>query len=277
MFPTPGIPQGTTPMTEWNAAEYDRIAGLQQVMAREVLGRLTLSGSERVLDVGCGNGTITAAVAARLPSGSVVGVDPSRKMVEFAARHFPTADHRNLSFREGDACRLEFRDEFDLVISFNALHWIHDQDAALRSIRSALKPGGRARLRLVPAGPRRSLEDVIEDTTRLPRWAAAFRGSSPPYLHLEPEEYAGRSAGAGLVVESVERADHSWNFGSREAFRAFAQVTFVEWTRRLPESEQPGFIEDALEAYRRVACRRPGEEHCFKFYQMDVALCRPSA
>jgi len=262
-------------MTEWNAAEYDRIAGLQQVMAGEVLGGLSLSGSERVLDVGCGNGTITAAVAARLPSGSVVGVDPSRKMVEFAAQHFPTTVHRNLSFREGDACRLGFRDEFDLVMSFNALHWVHDQDAALRSIRSALKPGGRARLRLVPAGPRRSLEDIIEDTTRLPRWAPAFRGSSPPYRHLEPDEYAARSVRAGLVVESVERVDHCWNFGSTEAFRSFAEVTFVEWTRRLPECEQPGFIDDALDAYRRVACGGPGEEHCFKFYQMDVALRRP--
>lgn len=262
-------------MTEWNAAAYDRIAGLQQAMAGEVLGLLTVSGSERVLDVGCGNGKITGEVASRVPSGSVVGVDPSHAMVEFASQHFSTPGHRNLSFRVGDARTLPFQEEFDLVISFNALHWVQEQDAALAGIRSALKPGGRAHLRLVPAGPRRSLEDVIQDTARRPRWAAAFQRVPPPYLHLEPEDYAARSERAGFAVDAVTRADHSWNFGSREAFRAFAQVTFVEWTRRVSEADRPGFIEDALDAYQPVACQRPGEEHCFKFYQMDVSLRRP--
>ncbi|MBL9172643.1 MAG: class I SAM-dependent methyltransferase [Verrucomicrobiales bacterium] len=264
-------------MTEWNAAEYDRIAGLQQAMAGEVLGLLRLSGSERVLDVGCGNGKITVEVASRVPSGSVVGVDPSHAMVEFATQHFSTPAHRNLSFRVGDARTLPFRDEFDQVISFNALHWVHEQDAALAGIRSALKPGGLAHLRLVSAGPRKSLEDVIEETAHQPRWAAAFQGVPAPYLHLDPEDYAARARGAGFAVDTVTRADHSWNFGSREAFRAFAQVTFVEWTRRVPESDRPRFIEDALDAYQPVARQRPGEEHCFKFYQMDVSLRRPSA
>lgn len=263
-------------MTEWNAPEYDRIAGLQEAMAVEVLDRLPLTGSERVLDVGTGDGKIAALVASRLPGGTVVGVDASRDMVAFAATHFAPGAHGNLSFRVGDACRLGFQEEFDLAISFNALHWVHAQDAALGSIRTALKPCGRARLRLVPAGPRRSLEDVIEDTAHRPRWAAAFRGAPPPYLHLEPDDYAALARDAGFVVEAVERSDESWDFGSPEGFRSFAQVTFVEWTRRLADAERPAFIEDALAAYRGVACDRPGEEHCFKFYQMDVALRRPA-
>jgi len=264
-------------MTEWDAAQYDRIAGLQEAMAREVLDRLTLAGAERILDVGSGDGKITAAVAARVPGGTVVGVDASREMVTFASQHFAPATVGNLCFRVADASRLTFRDEFDLVISFNALHWVHDQVGVLRGIRTALKPGGRARLRLVPAGPRRSLEDVIEDTTRRPRWASTFRDARPPYLHPDPDSYAALAAGAGFVIESVERSDHSWNFGSSEAFRTFANVTFVEWTRRLADSERPAFIHEVLDAYRAVACSRPGEESCFKFYQMDVSLHRPAA
>lgn len=64
-------------MTEWNAAEYARRSGLQEAMAEEVLALLDLGGSERVLDVGCGDGRITAEVAARVPQGAVVGVDPT--------------------------------------------------------------------------------------------------------------------------------------------------------------------------------------------------------
>ncbi|MEN9675971.1 MAG: trans-aconitate 2-methyltransferase [Verrucomicrobiota bacterium] len=264
-------------MTEWDAVEYDRIAALQQAMAGEVLGRLTLRRSERVLDVGCGDGRITAAVASRVPSGSVVGVDASREMVEFASGHFSAGDRGNLSFRVADARSLKFREEFDLVISFNALHWIHEQEVALRGIWTALRPGGYAHLRLVPSGPRRCLEEVIEETRHLPRFAAAFQGTEPPFRHPAPEDYAAMAARCGFLVESVERSDHCWDFGSREAFRAFARVTFVEWTRRLAGSEQTAFIEDVLDRYRPVAWERPGEENCFKFYQMDAVFRRSPA
>lgn len=57
-------------------------------------------------------------------------------------------------------------------------------------IGSALKPGGRAQLRLVPKGERKSLEDVLEETRTSPRWAGYFREFHDPYLHLTPEQYA---------------------------------------------------------------------------------------
>jgi trans-aconitate 2-methyltransferase len=47
-------------------------------------------------------------------------------------------------------------------------------------------------------------------------------------------------------------------------------VTFVEWTRKLPEAERPAFINDVLDRYRLVA----GDDHTFKFYQMDIRLAR---
>ena len=75
-------------MTEWDAVEYARISGLQAAMAEEVLALLDLKGSERVLDIGCGDGKITAEIAARIPRGSVLGVDASRDMISFAASHF---------------------------------------------------------------------------------------------------------------------------------------------------------------------------------------------
>ena len=263
-------------MTEWNAAEYDQIAGLQLAMANEVLRSLPLTGTERILDVGCGEGKITAAVAARLPAGSVVGVDASRKMIDFASTHF-AASHPNLSFAVADARSLNFEHAFDLVISFNALHWIQDQAAVLRGLFRALQPTGTARLRFVPAGPRTSLEDVIESVAHSDRWVGYFSKVSRPYLHLEPDAYAALARTQGFQVESVQRTDHSWNFGTAEGFAAFARVTFVEWTRHLPDTDQPEFIEDVLTAYSRIACARPGEEHCFKFYQMDLVLRRPQS
>src|SRR4051794_41552122 len=68
-----GYPRGVT--TNWNAATYDRIADPQARWGAAVLDRLPLVGDERVMDVGCGSGRVTAALAERLPRGSVVAVD----------------------------------------------------------------------------------------------------------------------------------------------------------------------------------------------------------
>ncbi len=130
-------------MTEWNPSEYARISALQAAMAEEVLSLLDLKGTERILDIGCGNGKTTAEIAARVPQGAVVGVDASAGMVAFAAAHSDPALHPNLQFAVADARHLPYQHEFDLVVSFNALHWIPEQAQALQSIRSAVKPDGR--------------------------------------------------------------------------------------------------------------------------------------
>lgn len=89
-------------MTEWNAELYRERSTLQQTMAAEVLQSLDLTSSERVLDVGCGDGRITFEIARRVPQGSVVGVDASSNMIELASQksgsnlRFEVADARSL-------------------------------------------------------------------------------------------------------------------------------------------------------------------------------------
>lgn len=259
-------------MTEWNAPGYARIAGLQEVMAKEVLQLLILSGNERVLDLGCGNGKITAEIAARLPHGSVIGIDASAHMIAFASANFGPATHPNLQFEACDIRQLAFHQQFDLVVSFNALHWIPDQAVALHAINRALKPDGRAQLRLVPKGKRKSLENVLEETRRSDRWIQYFQHFRDPYLHLTPEQYSRLAQQNGLQVRNVHVQDHAWDFKSRKAFVAFGSVTFVEWTKFLPEASHLAFINDVLDRYRIVGCDRPGEDNVFKFYQMDIQL-----
>ena len=254
--------------SEWNAAGYARISALQQRMADDALALLSLDGSERVLDVGCGQGKVTAGIAARVPSRRVVGVDPSHDMIEFANAHFVAM---NLRFEVGDARTLPFAAEFDRVVSFNALHWVPDQDAALRSIRRALTQDGRALLRLVPTGERKSLETVVEETRTAPRWSAAFAGFSDPYLRLTTAQYRATAERNGFRVERLECSLHEWDFGTRDAFFAFCAVGLIAWTSRLPEDDRAAFIDDVLTRYADAS---PGatSPNVFRFYQMDVQL-----
>ncbi|WP_245631984.1 class I SAM-dependent methyltransferase [Edaphobacter aggregans] len=259
-------------VTEWNAPEYARISELQHAMAAEVLSLLDLGDAKSVLDLGCGTGNVTAEIAARVPEGRVVGVDASGEMIAFAKERYGAAVWPNLSFEVCDIRRIGFRDEFDLVVSFNALHWIPEQEVALRAIHTAMKPGGAAQLRLVPKGERKSLEDVLEETRKSAKWCTYFDGYRNPYLHLTAEEYSALAAECGLRAVSMDVKDKAWDFGSRAGFHTFGSVTFVEWTRRLPEEAKSTFIDDALDRYSAVA----GDDRTFRFYQMDIRLAKSS-
>ena len=249
-----------------------RLLQLQEAMAAEVVSLLDLKGTERVLDVGCGNGKVTAEIASRVPHGTVLGIDSSAEMVAFAMSHFGRSVSTNLRFEIADARHMTFRDEFDLVVSFNALHWIKEQDQALRSIRTAIKSNGAAQLRLVPAGKRKSLENVIEEARLSSRWVRYFRGFDDPYLHLTPEQYGAFAERNGLRILRIHTEAKAWDFKSRSAFLAFGSVTFVEWTQFIPEVERLAFVADVLDRYQMVAADEPGEENTFKFYQMDITL-----
>jgi len=257
-------------MTEWNALGYEKISALQQAMAAEVLAGLVLKDATRVLDLGCGNGKITAETARRVPESTVLGVDASADMIAFAREHFGAATYPNLSFAVADIRKIAFRGEFDTVVSFNALHWIPEQGAALQAICAAMCKGGSAQLRLVPKSRRKSLEDVLEETRRSARWTGYYNGFQDPYLHTTAEDYAALAEEHGLRVESKDVEDKAWDFGSREGFLAFGSVTFVEWLRRLPEEAEPEFIGDVLERYASVA----GDDHTFRFYQMNIRLTK---
>lgn len=259
-------------MTGWDGAGYHAIAVLQRHLATRALAGLAFDGRERVLDVGCGDGAITATVAGRVPRGLVLGVDPSLRMLEYAERH--GRDHRTLRFAGGDARALPVRSGWaDVAVSFNALHWVPAFDLALREIGRVLAPDGRAVLQQVPATARASLEDVIERTARAPRWGRHFAGWPAPFRHPTPDAFVAAAAAAGLAVTTLTCTDERWDFGSRDAFTAFARVTFVAWTSRLPDAGRDAFIAEVLDAYRAVLAD-PVDADAFRFAQLRVELQR---
>lgn len=258
-------------MTEWDAGAYHRESTLQSWLAAQSLAALTLAGDDRVLDVGCGDGKVTVQIARRLPRGRLLGIDPSHHMIDYAHRHLSAP---NLAFAVADVRALPCRGAFDLVVSFNALHWVPEQQRALESVREALAPGGRTFLQMVPRGERRALEAVIEDTRSSPRWSRWFTDFRKPFLHLTPDEYAQVATAAGLTVERIDVQARRWDFETRDAFVRFAEATFVEWTRMLPAEHRDAFIHDVLDRYATLA-ERPEDANAFLFYQMEVVLRRP--
>ena len=254
-------------MTDWDGQGYQQISALQRHLAQRTLVGLRFRGDERVLDVGCGDGFITRSIAARLPTGSVLGVDASPRMIE-VARSRPDPAGADIRFEVGDVLALPFVDEFDVVVSFNVLHWLVDQQAALTCIAAATKSGGRVIVQQVCAGPRPSLEHLAMQVCARPRWTAAFADFAAPFVHVEPADYPAIAAAAGLRVTDQQVQDLEWDFGSREAFTQWCTVGFADWTERLPSAEVAAWVDDVVTDFQQSA-GRPG---LFRFMQLRAEL-----
>lgn len=119
---------------QWSAGSYDTHARFVSDLAAGVIEWLAPQRGERILDVGCGDGVLTAEI--RDSGADVLGVDSSEDFIT-AARA------RGLDARLMDGESLSFGPEFDAVFSNAALHWMPKADAVVSGIARALKPGGR--------------------------------------------------------------------------------------------------------------------------------------
>lgn len=254
-------------MTDWDGKGYEQISGLQRHLAKVTLDGLEFRGDEALLDVGCGDGFITRSIAARLPDGSVLGIDASPRMIA-AATDAPDGPGAPIRFEVLDVRELKAVDEFDAAVSFNALHWLVDQRAALAPIASAVRPGGRVLIQMVCAGPRPSLEQLAMQVCGRPRWQPAFDGFTAPFLHVPPDDYPAIAASAGLRVTSQTVQDVEWDFGSREAFTHWCTVGFTDWTARLATGEAGAWVDEVVADYQQLV-GRPG---LFRFLQLRAEL-----
>ena len=256
-------------MTEpdWDGARYAQLNALQRWVAGRSLSAVTLRGDERVLDVGCGDGLITAELADRLPTGRAVGVDPSPRMIDVASQRAHPGG--KLAFAVESVQHMSFTGEFDLVVSFNALHWVADHELALQRIRAALVPGGTALLQLVCEGPRESVEHSAMAVAGQPRWAPLFDGFAPPFHHPVPAVFTAQAAAVGLVEQQRQVQDLVWDFGSHQDFLNWCRVGFSDWLGRLPDdAARAAFLDEVGERYATVA----GSPQLFRFLQLTASF-----
>ena len=123
----------------------------------------------RVLDVGCGSGTVTLDVANAVKPGIIIGIDPVEYAVECAQKFATKRKIKNATFQTGDGYHLPFEDaSFDVVFSNTVLHYFNDPLRALKQQLRLVKPGGW----LVAAGVREW--GMVRRYPRCPSWDAVF-------------------------------------------------------------------------------------------------------
>ncbi len=154
---------------DWDAATYDRLPIPMTGWGEDVLARLDLQGTERVLDAGCGTGRVTALLLDRLPRGRVIALDGSPSMLERARARL--GDDR-VEYIEADlSSPLPIDEPVDAILSTATFHWIADHSALFRNLAAVLRPGGRLAAQCGGEGNIASIErTLIELGVASPGW-----------------------------------------------------------------------------------------------------------
>lgn len=127
----------------WEKGDFTQIAALMRQSGEEFIDSLHVVSTDRVLDLGCGDGT--TAIPAALTGAEVVGIDIARNLVEAGRERVAERGLHRLTFQEGDACNLKGIEDnsFDLTVSvFGAMFAPRPFEVAKEMIR-VTRPGGR--------------------------------------------------------------------------------------------------------------------------------------
>lgn len=176
----------------WDPDRYRKNAGFVAELGMPVVDLLDPKPGERILDLGCGDGALTAKLVAL--GCEVVGVDASPDQIR-------KAREEGLDAHVADGQSLGFDREFDAVFTNAALHWMKNPDAVIAGVARALKPGGRFVGEFGGRGNVRSLRAAM-------RVALAARGIDPdpvdPWYFPSTTDYSARLEAGGFTVQSAE-------------------------------------------------------------------------
>ncbi len=177
----------------WNPAHYDHAGAFVPKLGADLIALLAPRPGERVLDLGCGTGDLTAQLAT---SGArPLGLDASTEMVNAAAHKHP-----GLTFVVGDGQALDYVEEFDAVFSNATLHWMPRAEDVALGVARALRHGGRFVAEFGGARCVQTVRDAVRDEL-LERGVTGH--GAPSWFFPTVPQYARILEQAGLFVQSA--------------------------------------------------------------------------
>ncbi len=218
----------------WNAGGYDQNARFVSDLGAPVLDLLAAQAGERILDLGCGDGALTAKIG-----GIVIAIDQSPSMIAAAVA-------RGLDAREADMHSFDLGQRFDAVFTNAVLHWTKDIDAVLRSVAKHLEKGGRF------VGEFGGFGNVAAIETA---WRAATQTTARPY-YPTPAEFQARLEAAGFRCDMAQLIPRPTPLptGMKAWLETFRLYTIAEKTLE----EKDALLDRAVELLRPSLCDKTG-------------------
>jgi SAM-dependent methyltransferase len=228
------------PVQRWSAADYAKNGRFVQEMAGQVFAMLDPKPGERILDLGCGDGVLTAGIKAA--GAEVLGVDLSDELLAVARM-------KGLRVRKLDGHALDFVSELDAVFSNAALHWMRKPELVIAGVHRALRPHGRFVAELGGHGNVAALATAM-------RAVSERRNGDPalltPWYFPTAEEYSALLAAGGFSVREVALVPRPTRLktGMDGWLRTFGRSFFDQF----PEPERSEVVGEVVELLRPSLC-----------------------
>ena len=172
--------------SKWDAGDYARVGAFVAELGGAALDLLDPQPGERILDVGCGEGSLTKEIAQR--GALVLGIDNSQEMIDAARRN-------GIEALLLDAAEMQFSSEFDAAFSNATLHWVLAKEQAAQAIFRALKADGRFAGEMGGEGNLVRLREALDEEL-------VIRGYAPPIeasnWYASPEDFNAVYEAAGF-------------------------------------------------------------------------------
>ena len=230
----------------WNPEQYARNARFVSDLGAPVLELLAPQPGERILDLGCGDGVLTARVQAL--GCDVLGVDASAAQVEATKK-------LGVPAQTIDGENLPFENEFEAVFSNAALHWMRNNpDAVIAGVHESLRPGGRF---VAEMGGARCVEKIRTALIAALNRRNIDGKSADPWYFPTVEDYSARLTRGGFSIDYIALIPRPTSLPGDVT--AWLQVFAQNFTDKLPPSERDAYLAEVQETLRPQLCDENGK------------------
>jgi len=250
----------------WNPDQYLKFSQPRLRPALDLLARLALPDPQRIYDLGCGTGNVTAALLQRWPNASITGVDSSASMLAQAASALPQVQWQRESLDRWQADA-----PADLIYSNAALHWLPDHQHLLPRLLASLKPGGVLAVQM-PRNFAAPSHTMIADTARAGPWRSRLESLLVAAPVGEPAFYYTLLAPLARSLDIWE-TEYLQVLGGEDPVKEWTRGTaLIPFLERLNAAEQMQFESDYAQRLRSAYPRRADGTTLFPFRRLFIVL-----
>ncbi|MFJ1269977.1 trans-aconitate 2-methyltransferase [Legionella lytica] len=253
-----------------NPELYSKSNALQYNFAMKMLSKISFNSNSRILDIGCGDGVITNEIATIVSEGCVIGTDISDAMIEHAAKVYN--GQRNVRFIQMDATQNIFRHQFDIITSFNCLHWVSDQRSAILGIAKAATDGAQIALLL---SHRKSLYHLVLDKVcASDKWAFFFKDYISPRSFFDVANYESLLVESGLKVINIEEEEMTYYYQTPNDLKEFFSAAGSQ-IKLIPDDLKENFLNDFVNEFLNQVSLNDFDEIPVSFWCLQVVASKP--
>ncbi len=248
---------------EFDGEKYKKASSHQKEWANKILSELHFKGNEIIIDLGCGDGTITNQLAEMVPRGKVIGIDASEGMIKTARKD---KKQKNVYFEQKDINEIDYIEEFDFIFSNATLHWIKDHVKLLRNLYKSLKNNGALRLNFAANGNCSHFFKVIHQAINQKEYSQYFQEYTWPWFMPTIEDYQTLAQEAEFSKIEIwgENADRYFE-NAETMIKWIDQPSIVPFLQYIPPPQKEKFRKYVVEHMIEETKQKDGT--CFETFR----------